>query len=148
MLLTAWGSLHQSLRITEKSSLGSTSLLIRGGTSSVGYAAIALALKSHVNPIIATTRNSDKVSLLQQAGAHHVIIDTGNIKNEVLKIVPEGVSHVLELIGPITIPDSFACCRRRAIVCNTGCLGNVWDFKDFYPIGVNMYVVRKYSLFR
>ena len=67
--LTAWGSLVESLNVRN----GNT-LLIRGGTSSVGMAALTLAKDLGVT-VVATTRNAKKKQALIANGADHVVID-------------------------------------------------------------------------
>jgi NADPH2:quinone reductase len=126
--LTAWGSLTDAMEIRS----GQT-LLIRGGTSSVGMAAASLA-KDFGLRVIATTRDPAKADALRENGADDVIIDTGRIAEEVARRVPEGVDGVLELVGTVTLLDSLRCVRPRGIVCNTGILGNAWLLDRFDPL--------------
>ncbi|MEY8748418.1 zinc-binding dehydrogenase [Bacillales bacterium AN1005] len=66
MYYTAYASLFDSLMLTT----GDT-LLIRGGTSSVGIAALQLA-KSIGVTVVSTTRNKQKVEQLNKLGADYV----------------------------------------------------------------------------
>lgn len=117
---TAWGSLD-ALQLRA----GQT-LLVRGGTSSVGMAAITLAKDRGVR-VIATTRQETKRAVLETNGADHVVIDDGAIAARVRAIVPAGVEALLELVGPKTIVDSFGTLRPRARAVLTGILEGVWD---------------------
>jgi len=129
MFQTVSGSLNQALDIQN-----GESLLIRGGTSSIGMLACQLA-KTRDLAVISTTRNPDKKQTLLDNGADYVVIDDGNVKDQVRKIFPEGVNKVLELIGTRTLKDSLKCIAPRGIVCMTGILGDEWTMKDFTPMG-------------
>jgi NADPH:quinone reductase len=125
--LTAWGSLD-AIEIVS----GQT-LLIRGATSALGLAALALAREKGVQ-VIATTRSSAKAPQLLQNGADHVVIDTGQIAEQVRDIIPGGVNGVLELVGVTTLRDSLQVVAPHGTVCNSGILGNSWLFDRFEPL--------------
>ena len=126
--LTAWGSLFDALEICA----GQT-LLVRGGTSSVGLAAIDLA-KGHDLTVLATTRNPARAAILRDAGADEVIIDGGQITEAVRRARAGGVERVLDLVGTVTLLDSLRAAAPRGIVCDSGILGNAWTLPEFEPL--------------
>ena len=128
MLQTANGSLTIGL-----DAQAGQSLLIRGGTSSIGMAAATLA-KNRGLTVLSTTRRADRAAALQAIGVDHVIVDDGRIEPAVRAIFPEGVDLALELIGTPTLPDTLRATRIHGVVCFTGMLSNEWIVRDFYPI--------------
>ncbi len=129
MLQTAHGSLHTGLEIER-----AKNLLIRGATSSIGFATMALANAAGLE-VTATTRNKEKISELMDAGAKHVIIDDGSIVLQARNIHPDGFDRVLELVGTTTLLDSLQAARQGGIVCMTGILGGQWTLPEFEPMG-------------
>lgn len=129
MLQTVHGSLHVGLEIER-----ATNILVRGGTSSIGFAAISLARWAGLE-VTATTRNAARAGELNAAGATHVIVDDGVIADKARAIHPDGYDRILELIGTATLLDSLQAACRGGIVCMTGILGGKWVLKDFQPMG-------------
>jgi NADPH:quinone reductase-like Zn-dependent oxidoreductase len=129
MLQTAYGSLTIGLDMQP-----GQSLLIRGGTSSVGMAAAVLA-KDHGLTVLATTRRPERSDALKAIGVDHVVVDDGEIAPKVRAIIPAGVQAALELVGTPTLPDTLRATAVHGVVCFTGMLSNQWTVRDFYPIG-------------
>jgi len=128
MLQTAYGSLEVGLDAQP-----GQSILIRGGTSSVGMATAVLA-KQRGMTVLATTRDPAKRGALTGAGADYVLIDDGQVAAQVRQIFPDGADAALELVGTPTLPDTLRSVRVHGVVCFTGMLSNQWTVRDFYPI--------------
>ena len=118
---TAWGSLFECLCLKPDDTL-----LIRGATCALGYAAIQIA-KAIGCTVVATTHRKSKLPLL--TGADQAIPDTGKLCDTL-----NGVTKALELVGPKTLPDTLRCVEKGGIVCNTGILGGVYTLNGFDPI--------------
>jgi NADPH2:quinone reductase len=129
MLQTAYGSLTVGLDMQP-----GQSLLIRGGTSSVGMAAAVLA-KDHGLTVFSTTRRPERSAALTAIGVDHVIVDDGEIAPKVRAIASAGVELALELVGTPTLPDTLRATTIHGVVCFSGMLSNQWIVRDFYPIG-------------
>lgn len=136
MFQTAYGSLTSGLEVKS----GQT-LLIRGGTSSIGMAAATIA-KNMGLKVASTTRNPTKIEALKEHGVDEVIIDDGTIAPKLREIFPNGVDRVLELVGTTTLCDSLKCAGPGGIVCMTGILGNAWTLEEFTPMGDIPHTVR------
>lgn len=121
---TAYGSLFTCLQLKEKDSL-----LVRGGTSSLGIAAILMA-KSLGCRVIATTTDENKNEFLEGIGVDKIIVDKNNFKEQ----MDERVDKILELVGPRTLLESMSYLKPEGIACNTGILGGVYALNNFDPI--------------
>ena len=118
---TAWGSLFECLQLK-----GEDTLLIRGATCALGYAAIQLG-KALGCRVIATTHRESKLPLLKDAD--EAVLDDGKLAGQI-----RGATKALELIGPRTQGDTLRAVEHGGIVCNTGILGGVFTLNGFDPI--------------
>lgn len=123
MFQTAWGSLFRSLDVK-----ASDHLLVRGGTTSVGLAAIGLAKLNGIN-VTATTRKYERFDLLYETGASLVLLDCGVLANHAFKF-----DKVLDLIGTSTLIDSMNCAKEGGTVCAAGMIGGESSFAEFNPM--------------
>jgi NADPH:quinone reductase-like Zn-dependent oxidoreductase len=114
---TAWSCLVGTLRIGE-----GAVLLVRGGTSALGQAAINIATHAGVT-VLASTRRESHRALLTALGAAQVLIETGQLGEAVRTDYPDGIDGVLDLVGNSTLLDSLTMARRGGRVCLAGFLG-------------------------
>lgn len=129
MFQTAYGSLTKGLDLQP-----GQSLLIRGGTSSVGLAAAAIA-KDMGAVVISTTRRPDRLEMLRAIGVDHPLVDDGNLADTVRRLFASGVDAALELVGGRTLRDTLKATRIHGTVCFTGALSDGWTIPDFSPLG-------------
>lgn len=127
MVQTAYGSLTVGLDLKP----GQT-LLIRGGTSSVGLAAAALASWRGAT-VLATTRQPDRLEQLKNHGIDYPLLDDGDIAAAARKLFPGGVDAALDLVGTPTLPDTLRAVRVHGTACFGGSLSNQWTVSDFSP---------------
>ena len=113
MLQTAYGSLFKSLRLQK-----GDRVLIRGGTTSIGLAAAAIA-SANGNYVASTTRDQKPATaeMLKKHGVKQILIDDGNVQAQV---GGEKFDKVLELVGTTSLRDSLKCMAPFGITCMTG----------------------------
>ncbi|WP_435857485.1 alcohol dehydrogenase catalytic domain-containing protein [Streptomyces olindensis] len=127
MFQTAYGSLTTGLGLRA----GQT-LLIRGGTSTVGLSAATIA-KDLGATVLSTTRSPGRAAELRAVGVDHPLVDDGTVADQVRELVPDGVDAALELVGCSVLPDTLRTVRRHGTVCFTGALAGQWTIPDFTP---------------
>lgn len=120
---TAWGSLFEGLRLKA----GET-LLVRGASCGLGYAAVQIAHALGCR-VVATTHREAYVGRLRNFGADEVVLDDGTLAK-----VGVRAHKALELLGPKTLQDSMGCLLPGGICCDTGILGGVFTLDRFDPI--------------
>ena len=82
---TAWGSLFEALNLQKRDTL-----LIRGASCALGYAAIQIA-KALGSKVIATTHKESKLELISEA--NEILIDDGQLTGKI-----KGVTKALDLV--------------------------------------------------
>ena len=87
MLQTSYGSMTVGLDAQP-----GQSILIRGGTSSIGMATAVLAKQLGMT-VLSTTRSPGKSALLADIGVDHVLIDAGEVAGKVRDILPRRRRH-------------------------------------------------------
>jgi NADPH:quinone reductase-like Zn-dependent oxidoreductase len=117
------------------------SLLIRGGTSSVGLSAAAIA-KQMGAIVVSTTRRPERSELLRTLGVDHPLVDDGEIANRVRALFPDGVDAALELVGTQALHDTLRAVRIHGTVCFTGALSDEWMISTFSPLDYIPFGVR------
>ncbi|NPT56896.1 zinc-binding dehydrogenase [Paraburkholderia elongata] len=126
----AWTCLHRNLEVK-----AGQRLVVRGGTSSLGQAAIDIGRQLGVE-VIATTRRPAGEVLLRSLGAAHVV--TTADESCTLGTAPGWpggkVDAVLDLIGNSTVLDSMRATRRGGRVCLAGFLGGLAPLAGFDPL--------------
>ncbi|EXJ59418.1 uncharacterized protein A1O5_12299 [Cladophialophora psammophila CBS 110553] len=132
-MYTAWGALNLAAGLGERRKKDNKPVvvLIHGATSSVGVWGLLVA-KDAGATVIATTRNTEKIEKLKAAGADHVVLED-DIDTEVLKIAPDGVDIVVELVGPDHIARCANLCARRGTAVLVGPLNKNWSAGKFEP---------------
>jgi NADPH:quinone reductase len=123
---TAWTCLFRNLEI-EKGQL----LVIRGGTSSFGQAAIKMAVSGGAR-VIATARDADRFSIVEQLGAERCEIERPDLSKHIAEA--KQIDRVLDLVGNSVMLDSLAMLRRGGRSCLAGFLGGLAPVADFNPL--------------
>lgn len=121
---TAWTCLFRNLEIS-----AGQRLLVRGGTSALGRAAINLAVQAGVH-VTATTRTENRISQLKALGVGEVLIEGPDLSER----ISDKFDAILELIGNSTVVDSLKIARRGGRVCLAGFLGGLAPIPDFNPL--------------
>lgn len=119
-------------------------VLIRGATSTIGQAALHLAVDAGA-VVTATTRRAERFDLLRSMGAAHAVLEE--------KVLSPQFSHTdkrfdktLNLIGNSVLLDSIRLTRTGGRMLQAGWLGGLAPVRDFNPM-VEMESGVHFSLF-
>jgi len=125
---TAWSAVINTLKIKPKQII-----LIHGGTSALGQAAINIA-KGEGLTVIATTRQQNRRHLLERLDVDHILIDDDNLSANIRKRYPEGIDHVLELVGTSSLLELMKTLKKGGHICMAGVLGGNSALENFNPL--------------
>jgi NADPH:quinone reductase-like Zn-dependent oxidoreductase len=119
------------------------SLLIRGATSTIGQAAVHLAVDAGAK-VTATTRRKERFEMLKEMG----VVDTKIEQQGLSKEFPIGTKFdkVLNLIGNRVLLESISLTRTSGRMLQAGWLGGLAPVVDFNPM-VDMESGVHFSLF-
>ena len=123
---TAWTCLFRNLEIRR-----GQLLVIRGATSSLGQAALKMAVNAGVR-VIGTTRDPGRFALLRKLGAERCEIERPDLSQQISEA--KEIDAVLNLIGNSVVLDSLAMLRRGGRACLAGWLGGLGPIADFNPL--------------
>ena len=115
---TAWYCLNKNMGLKP-----GARILIRGGTSALGQAAINIAANVPDTHIVATSRKPQREADLRALGASDFIIEKPDLHNQIRAKYPDGLDGVLDIIGNTTLLDSLKIARTGGVVCTAGFLG-------------------------
>ncbi|WP_156673285.1 zinc-binding dehydrogenase, partial [Mycobacterium sp. E3251] len=122
----AWTCLFRNLDLK----VGQT-LVLRGATSSLGQAALKMAVATGAR-VIATARTRGRFPMLEELGASRVELERGDLAEHLAEA--KQVDAVLDLVGNSTILDSLDMLRRGGTACLAGWLGGLDPIGDFNPL--------------
>ena len=130
MLQTAHGSITTGVGLEP-----GQSVLIHGGTSTVGLTAISIAHQLGAT-VIATTRNPTRSELLTRVGADHALVDDETLPDAIRAIAPNGLDAALEFVGATALRATLSLIRPGGTVCFVGALSGAWTIPDFDPFTI------------
>jgi NADPH2:quinone reductase len=125
---TAWSALRGNLALA-----AGQVLVVRGATSALGQAAIAIAAEAGAR-VIATTRNPKRRATLEALGASAVLLEAPDLSKRVRDLHAKGVDAVLDIVGNSTVLDSLLMARRHGRVCLVGLLDHAEPIASFNPL--------------
>lgn len=118
---TAFGALK-----TTKLQTGQT-LLVRGGTTGVGMAAMVMANAMGIK-VTSTTRRQERRQMLLDMGAIDVVVDEdGKLQTD------EEFDGFLDMVGAPVVSDSLAHVKRGGYYTTVGLLSGKWIWENFDP---------------
>jgi NADPH:quinone reductase-like Zn-dependent oxidoreductase len=119
------------------------SLLIRGATSTLGQAALHLAVDVGAK-VIATSRRESRFGMLKEMGASDVKVEKTGLQSELGENMK--FDKILNLIGNSVLLETISLVRTHGRILQAGWLGGLAPVQDFNPM-VEMQSGVHFSLF-
>ena len=109
-------------------------LLIRGATSTIGQAALNLAVDAGAK-VTATTRRQERFAMLKKMGAVDAIFEQQDLGSQLAaQNKPAQFDKVLNLIGNSVLLESISLTRTGGRMLQAGWLGGLAPVADFNPM--------------
>ena len=145
-LPTALATEHGALTLGEVGP--ATSVLITAASSGIGVVGVQLAALLGASTIVATTRSPQKSSLLEQLGAHAVVVATGGgglAAGVRAATGGDGASVVLDHIGGDALTDAVEAASDGGNVISVGRLGGARGSLDLFTLARRHVTLRSVS---
>jgi NADPH:quinone reductase-like Zn-dependent oxidoreductase len=120
-------------------------VLIRGATSTIGQAAVHLAINAGAI-VTATTRQKERFDWLKGMGVSNVVVEQPDLISQFDKSTFTRFDKTLNLIGNRALLESISLTRAGGRMLQAGWLGGLEPVKDFNPM-VQMESGVHFSLF-
>ncbi|KAI2624657.1 alcohol dehydrogenase zinc-binding domain protein [Hypomontagnella submonticulosa] len=137
---TAWSCLFTVLDLQP-----GERLLIRGATSTIGQAALNLAVDAGAI-VTATTRREERFEWLRSLGAAEAVLEQSDLDQQLQKQGRLRFDKTLNLVGNRVLLESIRLTRTGGRILQAGWLGGLAPVKDFNPM-VQMESGVHFSLF-
>lgn len=127
---TAWSALFTILDLQR-----GESILVRGATSTIGQAAVNLAVDAGAR-VTATTRRQDRFKMLESMGAVGTELEQPDLRSH-LRIASgelQRFDKVLNLIGNSVLLDSISLTNTAGRILQAGWLGGLEPIREFNPM--------------
>lgn len=125
---TAYACVHTILDIQ-----AGDRLLVRGATSTIGQAAVHLAVSAGAR-VTGTTRREERFQMLKGMGVESAILEDDDLAAQFAAGPGDKFDKTLNLVGNRVLLDSIRATRTGGRMLQAGWLGGLAPLKDFNPM--------------